>query len=328
MKAVGLLSGGLDSTLAARLMIEHGIEVHAINFTSPFCQCTPKNSCCASVVSAVRQLGNIPLQRVVLGEEYLQMIAAPKHGYGRGMNPCLDCRIMKIIKAGQYMREIGASFLFTGEVLGQRPMSQRRRAIDIIDRESGLGDLTVRPLSARLFQPTLPEREGWIDRQKLLCIQGRSRKEQIGLAREKSITDYPCPAGGCLLTDGHFADRIRDYLQHVPQPRLEDMALLKTGRHFRLPNDEKVIVARDEDEGVRLTQLCRPEDYLLTPDNFSGPVVLLQGSDIDAAVEQLVRYTRKRPEAVMVIECRHLGSSFFINASAETPIVHIHNHGV
>ena len=194
MKALGLLSGGLDSTLAARLIIEQGIEVHAINFTSPFCQCTPKNSCCASVVSAVRQLGDIPLQRVVLGDEYLRMIAAPKHGYGRGMNPCLDCRIMKIRKAGEYMREIGAAFLFTGEVLGQRPMSQHKRALALIDRNSGMGDYTVRPLSAHHFQPTLPEREGWIDRAKFLSIKGRSRKEQINLALHKGIADYPCPA--------------------------------------------------------------------------------------------------------------------------------------
>ena len=317
MKALGLLSGGLDSTLAARLMIEQGIEVHAINFTSPFCQCTPKSSCCASVVTAVRQLGDIPLQRVVLADEYLQMIAAPNHGYGRGMNPCLDCRIMKIRKAGEYMREIGAAFLFTGEVLGQRPMSQHKRALALIDRNSGLGDYTVRPLSAHHFQPTLPEREGWIDRAKFLSIKGRSRKEQIGLAQHMGIADYPCPAGGCLLTDKNFAERLRDYLQHTPQPRLQDIPLLKTGRHFRLPNGDKVIVARDEKEGERLTQLYQPEDYLMTPKNFSGPVVRLQGSDLDAAVEKLLSYTRKQPAGDITIECKHLDSSFLINATAK-----------
>jgi tRNA-uridine 2-sulfurtransferase len=328
MKAVGLLSGGLDSTLAAQLMIEQGIDVHAINFTSPFCQCTPKSSCCASIVDAVHQLGDIPLQRVVLGDDYLNMIASPRHGYGRGMNPCLDCRIMKLRKAGEYMREIGAAFLFTGEVLGQRPMSQHKRALALIDRDSGLGDVTVRPLSALHFEPTLPEREGWIDRAKLLSIQGRSRKEQIGLARDRGIADYPCPAGGCLLIDKNFAKRMRDYLQHIPQPRLNDIPLLKTGRHFRLPNGDKVIVARDEAEGKRLTELHRPDDHLLTPENFSGPLVLLQGSAIDAAIEKLLTYTRKLPEGDFIIKCKHLDSSFFINASAETPIVHIHNHDI
>ena len=318
MKAVGLLSGGLDSTLAAQLMIEQGIKVHAINFTSPFCQCTPKSSCCASVVTAVRQLGDIQLQRVVLGDDYLHMIASPRHGYGRGMNPCLDCRIMKIRKAGEYMREIEASFLFTGEVLGQRPMSQHKRALALIDRNSGMGDLTVRPLSAHHFQPTLPEREGWIDRAKLLSIQGRSRKEQIGLAQHKGIADYPCPAGGCLLTDKNFAGRMRDYLQHIPQPSLHDIPLLKTGRHFRLPNGDKVIVARDEQEGKRLTGLHRSEDHLLTPENFSGPVVLLQGSALDAAIERLLAYTKNQPAGAVTIACKHLDSSFFINAVAKT----------
>lgn len=162
-KAVGLLSGGLDSTLAAKFMLEQGIEVCAINFTSPFCTCTPKKAGCAAVITAVRELGNIRLRRVSLGDEYLEMVKSPKHGYGSGINPCIDCRIMKVRKAGEYMKEIGASFLFTGEVLGQRPMSQHRQAIDIIDRKSDLKGRILRPLSAAHFEPTIPEQEGMVD---------------------------------------------------------------------------------------------------------------------------------------------------------------------
>jgi tRNA U34 2-thiouridine synthase MnmA/TrmU len=220
-KAVGLLSGGLDSTLAAKLMLEQGIEVYAVNFTSPFCTCTPKNAGCAAVVTAVKGLGNIPLKQVALRDEYLEMVRAPKHGYGSGMNPCIDCRILKIQKAGEYMRQINASFLFTGEVLGQRPMSQHKRALELIDRESGMGRYTLRPLSAVQLEPTIPEVNGLIDRTKLLGISGRSRKRQISLADEKDIKDYPCPAGGCLLTDRHFADKIRDYLAFTKQPCLK-----------------------------------------------------------------------------------------------------------
>jgi len=207
IRAVGLLSGGLDSTLAARILIDQGIDVHAINFTSPFLTCTPKSAGCASVLTAVKQLGDIPLKRIGLGDEYLEIVRNPKHGHGRGMNPCIDCRIMKIRKAADYMREIGAQFLFTGEVLGQRPMSQHRRAIDIIDRDSGIAGLILRPLSARVLPVTDAERNGWVNRDLLLAISGRSRKPQIALASQKGINDYRCPAGGCLLfhcTDALF----------------------------------------------------------------------------------------------------------------------------
>jgi tRNA U34 2-thiouridine synthase MnmA/TrmU len=168
-KAVGLLSGGLDSTLAAKLVLGQGIEVYAVNFTSG----------CAAVVTAVKELGNIPLKQVALRDEYLEMVRKPKHGYGSGMNPCIDCRIMKIQKAGEYMREIDAAFLFTGEVLGQRPMSQHKHALELIDRESGMGGYTLRPLSAAQLEPTIPEVNGLVDRRKLLGISGRSRKKQI-----------------------------------------------------------------------------------------------------------------------------------------------------
>jgi tRNA-specific 2-thiouridylase len=309
IKALGLLSGGLDSTVAAKLMLEQGIEVRAINFTSPFCTCTPKKAGCAAVITAVKQLGDIPLRRSALRDDYLEMVQNPKHGRGSGLNPCIDCRIMKIRKAGEYMRQIGASFLFTGEVLGQRPMSQRRRAIELIDRESGLKGYILRPLSAAHFEPTVPEKERWVDRSKLLGISGRSRKDQISLAAEKGIEDYPCPAGGCLLTDKNFADRMRDYFAFTETPSMKDIPLLKVGRHFRLDRGDKVIVARNKQECDSLKRICPDTDHLLSPVNFSGPVVVLQGMSLEAAVEKLLEYTKRKISEDARIVHRHGGRS-------------------
>jgi len=195
IKAIGLLSGGLDSIVAARLMLEQGIEVEAVNFVTVFCTCTSKGSTCMASQKAAEQL-NVPLKIIDISEEYLEVIRKPKYGYGSGINPCLDCRIFTLKKAKEYMKETGASFIFTGEVLGQRPMSQRREAMNIIERDSGLQGYLVRPLSAKFFPPTIPEKEGALDRNKLLAISGRSRKPQIQMNEEFNIKDYPCSAGG------------------------------------------------------------------------------------------------------------------------------------
>jgi tRNA U34 2-thiouridine synthase MnmA/TrmU len=302
--AVGLLSGGLDSTLAAKVLIDQGIKIYAVNFTSPFCTCTPKNAGCAAIITAIRQLGDVPLKRIALGGEYLDMVRSPRFGYGKGLNPCIDCRILKIRKAAEYMREIGASFLFTGEVLGQRPMSQHHRAIDIIDRESGIAGLILRPLSAHHFPITIPEQSGWVDRTKLLAISGRWRKPQIALAAEKGISEYRCPAGGCLLTDEKFAAKLRDYLAHTDSPSLGDLPLLKIGRHFRLENDDKIIVARNEREGNSLIGLARPEHHLFVPDS-AGPVVLLLGDSIRPAIRKMLDYTKPEKRATISVTHRH-----------------------
>lgn len=307
LRCVGLLSGGLDSTLAARLMLDQGIDVHAINFTSPFCTCTPKKSGCPAVATAVKELGNISLKKVAMRDEYLEIVRNPKHGHGSGMNPCIDCRIIKLQKAGEFMRKIGASFLFTGEVLGQRPMSQHRQAIEIIDRGSGLQGYILRPLSAAHFEPTVPEKKGWVDRSKLLGITGRSRKVQISLAFEKGIKDYPCPAGGCLLTDMNFASKMRDYFSYTKQPSIRDIQLLKVGRHFRLESGDKVIVARNESECKTLKRLYRKKDHLLAPAGFAGPVVILQGNSVEEAVEKLLRYTKRTVGRISRINHSHRG---------------------
>jgi tRNA U34 2-thiouridine synthase MnmA/TrmU len=295
IKAVGLLSGGLDSTLAARLMLEEGIEVHAVTFTHPFDE--RKGS---AVDVAVSQLDGIPLERIAMDEDFLTLVRAPRHGHGSALNPCIDCRIMTLRRAAERMRAIGARFLFTGEVLGQRPMSQHRRALDIIDSESGLAGSILRPLSAALLPPTVPETEGWVRRDRLLELRGRTRKPQMALAKQFGISDYPTPAGGCLLTDKHFAARLRDYFAHAAEPRMRDMPLLTVGKHFRLAGGDKAVVARNQAEGERLSRLARPEDHLLEP-QFSGPVTVLQGTAVDDAVKLLLQHCRKElpPKAVV-----------------------------
>ena len=302
IRAIGLLSGGLDSTLAAKLLLEQGIDVLAINFTSPFCTCTPKNASCAAVNTAVKELGDISLKRIIMKDDYLIMVKNPKHGHGAGMNPCIDCRIMKIRSAGQYMKQTGASFLFTGEVLGQRPMSQHRKAIEIIDRESGMQGYILRPLSALHLDPTIPEKRKWVSRDTLLGISGRSRKPQILLADRKGIANYPCPAGGCLLTDSNFSERLKDYFAHTESPAMSDIPLLKVGRHLRIDTINKIIVARNEKECMQLKTLCKDSDHLFIPSNFSGPVVILQGDAYTYAVEKMLHYTKKYiPEPAEII---------------------------
>src|SRR4030043_1004028 len=224
MKAIALLSGGLDSTLAARLVLDQGIELEALNFMTVFCTCPNKGATCLASQKAVETLG-IPLKVFNVSEEYLNVVRNPKHGYGSNMNPCIDCRIFMLKKAKVYMEESGASFIITGEVLGQRPMSQRRDAMRLIEKEAGLEGLILRPLSAQFLPVTLPEKEIWINRETLLGIQGRSRKPQMKLADHYGIRDYPCPAGGCLLTDPQFANRMKDLMLYSPNFSLNDVHL-------------------------------------------------------------------------------------------------------
>jgi len=284
-KAVILLSGGLDSTLAARLLLEQGVELHAIHFTSPFCTCSrvrtdgaeSAGTGCRSQAQIIAGELGIPIRTVSKGTEYVEILRSPRHGRGAGMNPCIDCRVFTLRKAREYMEEIGASFLVTGEVVGQRPMSQREEAFRIIERESGCRGLVLRPLSAKHFEPTLPEREGWVDREKFLHIVGRSRKEQLRLARELTLPDTPCPAGGCLLTERSFSRKVRDMLDHIAEPDMIDMNLLKVGRHFRMADGRKAIVARNESENRRLEALCRGRHAVYVADGFSGPSVSILG---------------------------------------------------
>ena len=297
MKAIALLSGGLDSTLAARVMMEQGLELEALNFMTVFCTCTNRGATCLASQKAVETLG-IPLRVFNVSEEYLSVVKHPKHGYGSNMNPCIDCRIFMLKRAKAYMEASGAAFIVTGEVLGQRPMSQRRDAMRLIEKEAGLEGLILRPLSAKGLPVTIPEKEEWVDREKLLKIQGRSRKPQIELAGHYGIHDYPCPAGGCLLTDPGFAKRIKDLMAHNPDFSLNDVHLLKMGRHFRFSHGVKLIVGRNEEENQKIQTFAQGEDILLKVSSFPGPLSLLRGKleqeDLEKAAAITAHYSKAK----------------------------------
>jgi hypothetical protein len=296
MKAIALLSGGLDSSLAVKLMLDQGIEVVALHFTSPFCNCTPKKAGCGNQAHVIAHQLGVEIHTVAKGMDYLSIVKNPPHGHGRGMNPCIDCRIYMLRKAREMMPSFGASFVVTGEVLGQRPMSQRRDAIELIERESGLKGLILRPLSAHLFPPSLPEQEGMVDREKLLSISGRSRKTQIDIAEKVGVTDYPCPAGGCLLTEPVIASRLRDLFTCMPDYAMTDIHLLRVGRHFRIQPALKVVLGRNEAENERISRLTKPGYALFTPANFNGPAALATGTTNDAEDrligEMIARYSK------------------------------------
>jgi len=228
----------------------------------------------------------------------LEVVKHPKHGYGSNMNPCIDCRIFMLKKAKAYMEGSGASFLVTGEVLGERPMSQRRDAMRLIEKEAGLEGFIVRPLSAKLLPISIPEKEGWVDREKLLTIQGRSRKPQIKLAKQFGIDDYPCPAGGCLLTDPGFARRTKDLILHDPNFSINDVHLLKIGRHFRFSPKLKLMVGRNEEENEKVQTFAQEEDILIKVQQYPGPLSLLRGEidpmGIEKAAAITVRYSKAK----------------------------------
>ena len=307
-KAIALLSGGLDSTLAVKMMLDMGINVEALNFTSPFCTCTSKNSGCKSEAVRVAQEFNIPIKVVHKGLDYLEIVRNPRHGYGKGVNPCVDCRIYLLRRAKEYMLESGADFVITGEVLGQRPMSQRRDTLRVIERESGLEGLLLRPLSAQHFEPTIPEREGWVDREKLLAIKGRSRKELFELADELDVKNYPCPAGGCLLTELSFVPKIKDTFDHCEELNLRDFRLLKIGRHLRIGERSKVIVGRNEADNNLLETARLPGEAALTWLEGNTPVGIVTGTQgeelYDLAARILLRYTRAETNAQCKLEVR------------------------
>ena len=274
MKAIALLSGGLDSTLAVRIILDQGIEVEALKFTSPFCQCDREGRCYSAEVA---KEFNIPLHTIAKGPDYLEMIRNPRHGYGSGINPCIDCRIYMLKKAKEYAEQAGARFIFTGEVLGQRPMSQHRSAMMMIEKESGLEGRLLRPLCAHCLPVTEAEKNGWVDRSRLLKITGRGRRAQYELARAYDISNFSCPAGGCLLTDKNFARKFRDLIKYRETITFRDIALLKAGRHFRY-NDSKIVVGRNERENKLLQAHKDMSDLMFNVPDVGSPVTVLQGS--------------------------------------------------
>lgn len=269
----GIFSGGLDSLLASKLLQEQGIEVRLLTFSTPFFG--PEKA-----IASARSIG-LPLQVVDLTADHLEMMKNPKHGFGRFMNPCIDCHALMFRRAGQIMMEEQGQFLFSGEVLGQRPKSQNRRALDIVSSLSGFADYILRPLSARCLPQTSIEAQGLVDRSGLLGFQGRTRKPQMGLAEQYGLTDYPSPAGGCLLTDPGFSRRLRDIFDRNPDMDPRHIELLKWGRHFRLPGGSKLIVGRNHAENQAIERLALPGDYMFKAADFPGPTALGPGTRPD-----------------------------------------------
>lgn len=273
IKAIGLISGGLDSILALKIMLNQRIEVIALNMKTPFCTCDSPGKCYSQLVAD--QWG-VPLKRIFGGEDYLYIVKNPQHGYGKNMNPCIDCRIFLFNKAREMMIEEGADFVFTGEVVGERPMSQRKVVMSLIEKESNLIAQVLRPLSAKLLDPTLVEKAGMVDRNNLLDISGRSRKPQLELAKKYQIDEFSTPAGGCLLTDPNFALKVKESFEHG-EDSLRHINLLKLGRHFRLPTGGKVIAGRDKAENEILMALSSPAELKLTAHECKSTYVLLLG---------------------------------------------------
>ena len=289
IKAIVLLSGGLDSSLAAKLVKDQGIELIGVKFISPFSSCNDEDHCHAKKIAD--QL-KIPFKAIHIEKDYLKIIRKPRFGYGSGMNPCIDCRIYMLKKAWKFAQEIGASFLVTGEVLNQRPMSQHLRAFKIIEEETGLEGKILRPLSAQLLPPTEAEREGWIARGKLLAIKGRSRKLQLRLAEEFGIHEFSSPAGGCLLTDKEFSAKLRDLFAHKKKVDWLDIRLLKIGRHFRF-GKSKIIVGRNKKENNLLVALKQKSDYMFKVPDWGSPISLLQGEKSAEAIQLAARLTAR-----------------------------------
>jgi tRNA U34 2-thiouridine synthase MnmA/TrmU len=296
-KAIALISGGLDSLLATRLIQQQGIEVEGINFFTGFCVEGHTNAIRNRDRSRVKrnnalwvaeQLG-IKLHIIDIVDEYKDVVINPKHGYGANLNPCLDCKIFMVHKAYEWIREHGFDFIITGEVVGQRPKSQRKRVMPVIAHESGAEDLLLRPLSAKNLPETKPEREGWVEREALRDFGGRSRKPQMALAREFGFEDYAQPAGGCcFLTDQSYSVKLQDLWDNRGQREyeLDDIMLLKVGRHIRPSRAFKLIIAREEGETNFLSGY-RHQFQTIKTVSHAGPLALVEGAQLDAAQLEL-----------------------------------------
>lgn len=304
--AVALLSGGLDSMLAIRTIQEQGVPVEALNVRTVFTCCQDR------AAEAARELG-VPLTVVAPEDAYLDVIRRPAHGYGRGANPCVDCRSFMFRLAHRFMSQIGADLVISGEVLGQRPMSQKRRHLAIVARESGLEDRLLRPLSAKLLPPTLPELAGQVDRRRLHDFAGRSRKGLIELARHFGFREIPSPSTGCALTEPAFAARVHDLIRLEPENSRWDFELLKVGRHVRLNRRTKVIVGRREAENQSLRRLFEAAEQrpamLLEPEGFVGPAALVVGDASDESISfaggLILRHSKRLPDGGTVVRVRH-----------------------
>jgi hypothetical protein len=330
IRALGLVSGGLDSTLAVRLMLDQEIDVIGVNFNTGFCisdtrrQVQRRKDVNVNLRHEALRAGSdlgIPVEIVDVSQDYLEIVTNPRWGYGKNANPCVDCRIMMLRKAKAMMQDLDASFVFTGEVLGQRPMTQHRATLRQIEKQSELLGYILRPLSAQKLPETEVEKQGWVDRNRLKGFYGRGRKPQLELAAQFGISDFPQPAGGCcFLTDPSFARKFFDFLQHrnSPEPvKLEDFLLLKVGRHLRLPAGIKLVLGRDEAENNYL-ETFKSGRWALRPMNTVGPLGLIENGVsqdvLDQAARVLARYSDNQSLDSVEVSCEHNGYASIISA--------------
>lgn len=327
IKALSLFSGGLDSILAARVVMAQGIEVVAVKFVTPFFNDEILDDV-DGYVAKIKEKFGITVLVEDISLPYMEMLREPKYGFGKNFNPCVDCKIFMVSRAKEMMAEQGASFIITGEVLGQRPMSQRRDTLNVISRDSDSRSILLRPLSAKLMTPTLPEEEGWVDREQLLNFSGRGRTRQMELADQFGITEYPAPAGGCILADPILSRRIAnfysdDFVIKSGDMTVTDIRLLLVGRQFLLPGGGWLILGRDKRDNSRLHTLIEEGDAVFTMKTRPGPMALLrragtfygseeeQQQDLQLAAGLVVRYAKKVKDspATGKVKCRLDGNS-------------------
>ncbi len=322
-RALGLISGGLDSTLAARLLIEQGIEVRGIYFSTGFCitdslkkrgVSDETSNLCSEALKVGEDLA-FAVNIVDVSKEYLDVVTNPRWGYGKNANPCIDCRVMMFRKAKEMMEKVGADFVFSGEVIGQRPMTQHRPTLRQMEKQSGLDGYLLRPLSALKLAETEVERKGWVDRSKLKGFHGRTRRPQIELAKEFGLTKYPQPAGGCcFLTDPVYGRKFFDFIRNLPEGRKvthEDFDLLTLGRHLRLSEKVKMIVGRNEGENNALENFASGRTMMM-PVEIPGPTALIEGDlsrdELQFAAQIVARYSDADARDRVDVSCLRNGS--------------------
>jgi tRNA U34 2-thiouridine synthase MnmA/TrmU len=283
-KAIALYSGGLDSTLAILVMQRHGVDVTAVTFMNHFgCDISDKSSCSKDPFAASIKFG-FQVKLAHLSDKFMEIVKNPKFGHGKNMNPCIDCRVLMLKEAKEFMKITGADFLITGEVVGQRPMSQRKNCFPMIDKAADVKGLVVRPLCGKLLPVTIPEEKGLISRDMLFDFNGRSRKPQMALAEEFGLTEYPAPAGGCLLTEPNYSYNLRELLDHIKDPEYKDINFLRLGRHFRFSPECKIIVGRNNDENEAIKSLSGPDDYKLRVPGHGSPFTVILGKATNEAI--------------------------------------------
>lgn len=319
-KAIALYSGGLDSVLSVLIMKRLGVDVTPVMFITDFGCAASRRSKGRSAVPA-GEIDGLIVEKHHIGEAFFELVKNPKFGHGKNMNPCIDCKALMLKEARKMMQERGADFLVTGEVLGQRPMSQRRDVFPVIEREAGVAGLVVRPLCGKILKPTIAEEKGFIKREDLYGFSGRSRKPQMELAAGFGLTEYAQPAGGCVLTDPIFSSRLRDLLSRNPSPSMRDVQLLRLGRHFRSPDGFTIIVGRDEMDNMEIEKLAEPGDYLIQlVADFGSPLTLAEAGisedGLNLAARLCVRYSASRKQTLVPVIISRNSESHSVNVAA------------